>query len=123
MGDPSFLRILFDSASHMHVLSSYILALIGGNLDPSAADITKILKAVEIIPNDENVDELLTRLQGSNIGDLMLDGKKNLQKLSFSDSSPQTPNNVQLPDVCVHEDHKPEHDSDSDGGVGFSLFD
>lgn len=51
----------------MRYVAAYLLANLGGNENPSAADIKKILKSVGIETEDSRVEALLSQVSGKDI--------------------------------------------------------
>ncbi len=48
----------------MRVIAAYVLAVLAGNENPSAADISKILGSVNIVAEDARVTKLIDELKG-----------------------------------------------------------
>ena len=66
----------------MRVISAYLLAVLGGNASPSAADITKILSSVGIEAEADQVKKLLSELEGKNVEDVIKEGRDKLQSVA-----------------------------------------
>ena len=59
----------------MRYLAAYLLLQIGGNANPSAKDIRKLLEVVGIEADEERLDQLLASLEGKDINEvIMLNG-------------------------------------------------
>jgi large subunit ribosomal protein LP2 len=54
----------------MRYLAAYLLLQIGGNASPSASDIRKVLSAVGIESDDDQLDKLLSELKGKDINEV-----------------------------------------------------
>lgn len=54
----------------MRHIAAYLLLQIGGNNEPSASDITKLLGTVGIEADDERLEKLISELRGKNIADV-----------------------------------------------------
>lgn len=55
----------------MRYVASYLLAALGGNSNPSAKDIKKILDSVGIEADDERLNKVISELNGKNIEDVI----------------------------------------------------
>ena len=58
----------------MRVLSAYLLAVLGGNEAPTAADISKILDAVGIKADDAELTSVLASVEGKDLDELIKEG-------------------------------------------------
>ena len=65
---------LFQFACRMRYVAAYLLAVLGGNTSPSAADIKEILSSVGIDAADENVKKVISELKDKNLEELMAAG-------------------------------------------------
>lgn len=54
----------------MRHIAAYLLLQIGGNAEPSAADIKKLLGTVGIEADDSRLEKLIAELHGKNIADV-----------------------------------------------------
>lgn len=61
----------------MRYVAAYLLAVLGGNETPSAADIEKVLSSVGIDADAERLKLVVGQLKGKNIEDLIKEGKAN----------------------------------------------
>lgn len=59
----------------MRYVAAYLLAVLGGNENPSAADIEKVLSSVGIDADAERLKLVVGQLKGKNIEDLIKEGK------------------------------------------------
>ncbi|KAM7265742.1 hypothetical protein ACFE04_003425 [Oxalis oulophora] len=62
----------------MKVVAAYLLAILGGNASPSAADVKNILASVGAEGDDERIDFLLSEVKGKDIVDLIATGREKL---------------------------------------------
>mmetsp|Transcript_16065 Transcript_16065/g.30874 ORF Transcript_16065/g.30874 Transcript_16065/m.30874 type:complete len:110 (-) Transcript_16065:153-482(-) len=62
----------------MKVVCAYLLAVLGGNESPSAADIKTILGSVGVEADAANVDKLLGELAGKDLAELIKEGTEKL---------------------------------------------
>jgi len=60
----------------MRYIAAYLLAVLGGNDNPSAADIKKILSSVGIDAEDDKLKKVISELNGKNINELIAEGFK-----------------------------------------------
>jgi len=58
----------------MRYVAAYLLAVLGGNENPSAADIKKILSSVGIDAEDDKLKKVIGELNGKNIQELIVEG-------------------------------------------------
>jgi len=54
----------------MRYVAAYLLAVLGGNENPSAADIEKILGSVGIDVDQERLSKVISELKGKNINEV-----------------------------------------------------
>jgi len=58
----------------MRYVAAYLLAVLGGNQSPSAADIKKILSSVGIDAEEDKLKKVISELNGKNIEELIAEG-------------------------------------------------
>jgi len=58
----------------MRYVAAYLLAVLGGNENPSAADIKKILSSVGIDAEDDKLKKVISELNGKDIQELIAEG-------------------------------------------------
>merc|ERR1711977_561157 len=69
---------------NMKVISAYMLAVVGGNAKPSAADVKKILSAVSIELDDadnKTLEDLVEELSGKELSEVLEAGHKKLKTI------------------------------------------
>jgi len=59
----------------MRYVATYLLAVLGGNENPTEADIKKILSSVGIDADNDCVKKVVGELKGKNLAELMAAGK------------------------------------------------
>jgi len=69
----------------MRYVAAYLLAVLGGNENPSASDIKKILSSVGIDAEEDKLKKVISELNGKNIQELIVEGLK-----QFLDTECQT---------------------------------
>ncbi|KAI8589988.1 60s acidic ribosomal protein-domain-containing protein [Geranomyces variabilis] len=65
----------------MKLLAAYMLATLGGNTSPSAADVKKILSSVGVEAEEERLTKLISELNGKDINELIAEGSKKLASM------------------------------------------
>ncbi|PKA57755.1 60S acidic ribosomal protein P2B [Apostasia shenzhenica] len=60
----------------MKVVAAYLLAVLGGNANPSAVDLNDILGSVGIEADDEMIEFLLSEVKGKDITELIACGRE-----------------------------------------------
>ena len=115
----------------MKVLAAYLLLVEGGNSSPSgtltclnvsniaASDITDLLATVGIEAEDSRIESLLSEVSGKSIDELIAEGSSKLGSVPSGGgggaSSAATEEKA--------EEKKEEEAEESDGDMGFGLFD
>jgi len=109
----------------MKVVAAYLLAVLGGNANPDAAAITKILSSVGVEADAERVKKLISELKGKNLEEIIKTGTTKLASMpSGGSSAPATAAPVVAKGAPKEEKKKekePEPEEDAD--MGFGLFD
>ncbi|KAL8487570.1 hypothetical protein ACS0TY_024036 [Phlomoides rotata] len=62
----------------MKVITSYLLAVLGGNVSPSAKDLKGILGSVGVDHDNDMIEHLLTQVKGKDIMELITAGREKL---------------------------------------------
>ena len=65
----------------MRYVAAYLLAVLGGNSKPSAADVKKILSSVGIDADDSLVKKVIGELEGKKIEEVMEAGRSKLSSM------------------------------------------
>ncbi|KAK6776492.1 hypothetical protein RDI58_027493 [Solanum bulbocastanum] len=113
----------------MKVIASYLLAVLGGNTSPSAADLKKILASVGAEADDDRIELLLSQVKGKDITELIAAGREKLASVpaggggvavavSGGGGAAAAPAAEEK-----KEEKKVEEKEESDDDMGFSLFD
>lgn len=58
----------------MRYVAAYLLATLGGNKSPSAADIEKILTSVGIETDKEKIKKVISELNGKDVNEVIANG-------------------------------------------------
>ncbi|XP_032747330.1 large ribosomal subunit protein P2 isoform X1 [Rattus norvegicus] len=114
----------------MRYVASYLLAALGGNSNPSAKDIKKILDSVGIEADDERLNKVISELNGKNIEDVIAQGVGKLASVPAGGAvavsaapGSAAPAAGSAPAAEEKKDEKKEESEESDDDMGFGLFD
>ncbi|KAL5081884.1 hypothetical protein RYX36_010305 [Vicia faba] len=115
----------------MKVIAAYLLAVLGGNAAPSAADIKKILASVGIEAEDSNIELLITEVKGKDFAELIASGREKLASVPSGGGGGAVALSAAsgggaaaaAPAAEAKEEKKVEEKEESDDDMGFSLFD
>ncbi|KAI8810060.1 60s acidic ribosomal protein-domain-containing protein [Cladochytrium replicatum] len=114
----------------MKYLAAFLLAQLAGNDAPSSKDVTKILSAVGIEADDDQLDNLLSKLAGKDVNELISDGASKLAALPAGGAVSAAPvaaapaaGGVAPAAEKKEEKKKEEVKEESDDDMGFGLFD
>ncbi|CAJ2660155.1 unnamed protein product [Trifolium pratense] len=99
----------------MKVIAAYLLAVLGGNASPSAADLKQILGSVGVDAEDNNIELLLSEVKGKDFAELIASGREKLASVPSGGAA--------APAAEAKEEKKVEEKEESDDDMGFSLFD
>ena len=64
----------------MRYIAAYLLAVLGGNEQPSAADVKKILSSVGVEVDGERLNKVISELEGKDVNEVIAAGSKKLAK-------------------------------------------
>ncbi|KAL8544197.1 hypothetical protein ACS0TY_004654 [Phlomoides rotata] len=105
----------------MKVITSYLLAVLGGNVLPSAKDLKGILGSVGVDHDNDMIEHLLTQVKGKDIMELITAGREKLASVPSGGGVVQL---LQLPLVLeVMKEEKVVQKEESDDDMCFGLFD
>ncbi|KAL3324851.1 hypothetical protein AABB24_038783 [Solanum stoloniferum] len=113
----------------MKVIASYLLAVLGGNTSPSAADLKKILASVGAEADDDRIELLLSQVKGKDITELIAAGREKLASVPAGGGggvavAVSGGGGAAAPAAEEKkEEKKVEEKEESDDDMGFSLFD
>ncbi|XP_069596447.1 large ribosomal subunit protein P2 [Ranitomeya imitator] len=114
----------------MRYVASYLLALLGGNDNPSINDLKKILESVGIELDKERAEKVVSELKGKKIDDVIAQGNTKLASMpaggavavAASGSAAPAAGGSAAPAEEKKEEKK-EESEESDEDMGFGLFD
>lgn len=98
----------------MKYIAAYLLARLGGNENPTKEDIEKIIESVGIECEQEHAEEIIEKLKGKNIDEVIKDGQSKLSVVSNENSS-QT-NQSQISNENDADKENEEEVMDIEGG-------
>ncbi|XP_009613358.1 large ribosomal subunit protein P2-like [Nicotiana tabacum] len=114
----------------MKVIAAYLLAQLGGNTNPSADDLRKILNSVGAEIDESKIELLLSQVKGKDITELIAAGKQQLASTSMafgygaaSSVVNGAENNVAQVAVEEKKEEEKKEESDEEEDFNFSLFD
>ncbi|XP_075043937.1 large ribosomal subunit protein P2 [Mixophyes fleayi] len=115
----------------MRHVAAYLLAVLGGNDNPSAADLKKIMDSVGIEMDKDRADKIVSELKDKKIEDVIAQGNTKLASMpsggavavavSTSSAAPATGGTAAK--VEEKKEEKKEESEESDEDMGFGLFD
>ncbi|KAL9416441.1 hypothetical protein AB3S75_039604 [Citrus x aurantiifolia] len=112
----------------MKVIAAYLLAVLGGNANPSAVDLKNILGSVGAEVDDERIEFLLSEVKGKDITELIASGREKLASVpsgggvAVAAAAPAA-GGAAAPAAEAKKEEKVEEKEESDDDMGFSLFD
>lgn len=109
----------------MRHVAAYILAVIGGNKDPSEKDLKNILSSVGIEADSNNLSIVVNQLKGKNVFQLIEEGQVLLADMPMGGGGDGAVAAVAAPVEAPVEEKKAvvEESDESDSDMGMGLFD
>ena len=113
----------------MRYVAAYLLAVLGGNENPTAADIEKILGSVGIDVDEEKLSKVISELKGKSINEVIAEGQGKLSAVPCGGSvvtggeTARGGDSKEEPKEEKKEEKKEESEEESDDDMGFGLFD
>ncbi|KAH7542024.1 large ribosomal subunit protein P2B [Ziziphus jujuba] len=113
----------------MKVVAAFLLAVLGGNLNPSADDLKKILGSVGAEADDERIAFLLAEVEGKDVTELIASGREKLASVPSGGGAVAVAapagggGGAAAPAAEAKKEEKVEEKEESDDDMGFSLFD
>merc|ERR1739847_140403 len=116
----------------MRYVAAYLLAVLGGNSSPSAADIKKILSSVGVDAEAGALDKGVECLKGKDINELIQEGNQKLASVpsgggGAAAAAPAAGGAAaaaaEAPKEEKKEEKKSESENSDDDDMGFGLFD
>ncbi|KAJ0976314.1 hypothetical protein J5N97_018279 [Dioscorea zingiberensis] len=131
-GEESKTRALYRAIYRMKVIAAYLLAVLGGNLSPSAEDLKGILGSVGAEADDDRIEFLLSEVKGKDITELIAIGREKFASVpsgggaAIAVAAPAggAGGGGAAPAAAEpKKEEKVEEKEESDDDMGFSLFD
>ena len=117
----------------MKNLSAYLLLILGGNKNPSGDDVKKVLASAGLTVDQDAIDKLLSEVKGKDVWDLIDAGRTKLAAVSGgapraaaasgSSAAPASNAAAKDEDKAPAKDAKKDDSEESEGDMGFGLFD
>ncbi|XP_043977019.1 60S acidic ribosomal protein P2 [Gambusia affinis] len=116
----------------MRYVAAYLLAVLGGNTNPSAKDIKEILSSVGIEADDERLNKVISELNGKDINQVMNSGLSKLASVPAGGAvaapvaaagSGAAVTGAAPAAAEEKKEEKKEESEESDEDMGFGLFD
>ncbi|CAN0425039.1 large ribosomal subunit protein P2-like [Lampetra fluviatilis] len=116
----------------MRYVAAYLLATLGGNEQPTANDIKKILGSVGIEADDSKLSKVINELKGKNVEEVISAGFTKISSVPGGVAvSAGVPGGSAAPDTAgtpaaaaeVKKEEKKEESDESEDDMGFGLFD
>jgi large subunit ribosomal protein LP2 len=107
----------------LRVASAYMLAVLGGNEQPTEKDIKKILKAVDAEFEDAHITSLLEQLQGKNVNEVIEQGKSKLGSVPSGGAVSGGASSGSSAPAATEKKEEVKEESESEEEMGFGgLF-
>ncbi|ORY32419.1 ribosomal protein 60S, partial [Rhizoclosmatium globosum] len=112
----------------MKYVAAYLLATLGGNATPAAADVEKILTSVGVEVDSERVEKLIAELDGKDIAEIIAAGSAKMASLPAGGAAAPAaaaaaPAAGAAAAAPAAKEEKKEEKEESDDDMGFGLFD
>eukprot|EP00268_Persea_americana_P006833 TRINITY_DN1246_c1_g1_i1.p1 TRINITY_DN1246_c1_g1~~TRINITY_DN1246_c1_g1_i1.p1 ORF type:complete len:113 (+),score=45.07 TRINITY_DN1246_c1_g1_i1:363-701(+) len=112
----------------MKVIAAYLLAVLGGNTNPTADDLKTILGSVGAEADDDRIELLLSEVSGKDITELIASGREKFASVPSGGGAPiamaaSAGGGAAAPADEPKKEEKVEEKEESDEDMGFSLFD
>ncbi|CAN6444758.1 unnamed protein product [Victoria cruziana] len=115
----------------MKIVAAYLLAVLGGNANPSAGDLRSILGSVGAEAEADRIDFLLSEVQGKDVTELIASGREKFASVpsgggvavAVAASGGGGSASAAPAAAEPKKEEKVEEKEESDEDMGFSLFD
>ena len=111
----------------MRHVAAYLLAVLGGNENPSASDIKAILSSVGVEADDKNLELVISQLKGKNVEELIAEGQGKLASMPAGGAAPAAGGGgggaAGGAPAAEEKKKEEEPEDESDDDMGMSLFD
>ncbi|EDQ89386.1 uncharacterized protein MONBRDRAFT_37099 [Monosiga brevicollis MX1] len=108
----------------MRYVAAYLLAALGGNAKPSAADLKKIFESVGVSVDDEQLNTVISQLADKELEELIAEGQEKLASVPSGGAAAPAAAAAGGAGEAKAEEKAPEPEESEDEDMdGFSLFD
>ena len=114
----------------MRHVAAYLLAVLGGNENPSAADVKSILSSVGVEADKDNLGRVISALKGKSIPELIEAGLEKMATVPGAGAVGSGAPGAAVATAAVveateekKEEKKPVSEDSSDEDMGLGLFD
>ncbi|XP_031493919.1 60S acidic ribosomal protein P2-like [Nymphaea colorata] len=114
----------------MKIVAAYLLAILGGNTNPSVVDLKSILGSVGAEAEDDRIDFLLSEVKGKDVTELIASGREKFASVPSGGGVAVAVASAAgggaapaAPAAEPKKEEKVEEKEESDEDMGFSLFD
>ncbi|XP_023220444.1 60S acidic ribosomal protein P2-like [Centruroides sculpturatus] len=111
----------------MRYVAAYLLAVLGGNKNPSAKDVEKILSSVGIESDSERLSKVINELNGKDVQEVIENGKAKLASVpsggAVAVAAGAGGDAAEPAKEEAKKEEKKEESEESDEDMGFGLFD
>lgn len=113
----------------MRSVAAYLLLVLGGQANPSAADIKKVITAGGATADDADIEKLLASMKGKSLEEVLKAGREKLAAVPSGGAAPASAPAAKAADAkpaagpapAKKEEPKKEEKPESDD-MGFDLF-
>ncbi|KAJ0407623.1 hypothetical protein P43SY_010164 [Pythium insidiosum] len=106
----------------MRYIAAYLLAVLGGNAAPSAADVTAILSSVGVEVDAERLNQVISELEGKDVNEIIAAGSKKLAKFGGAAPAAAGAAGAAAGAAAAVEEAEAEEEEEADIGGGMDMF-
>jgi large subunit ribosomal protein LP2 len=105
----------------MKYIAAYLLLVQAGKSSPSAADITKVIKAAGFDADGDRIKSLLSSVEGKSVEELLAEGQKKMSGgFGGGAAAPAAAAGGAAP--AAKKEEKVVEEEEEEGDMGFGLF-
>merc|ERR1711887_182089 len=115
---------------NMRYVAAYLLYALGGNTNPEAKDIKKILESVGIEIDETRMERVISELNGKNVDEVIAQGYGKLASMpaggAVAVASSASAGGAAAPAAAEEKKEEKKEESEAEGSdddMGFGLFD
>ena len=101
----------------MKYIAAYMLSKLGGKEEPTFEDIKRILESIGIEIEEDKINELISKLRGKNINEIMKEGKSKLSIISNEQTTQQ--NEKEKENETQHSNEQNDNEEEETLELGF----